>query len=108
MQGKQHDSWHSGSCWLTWLSFAFTPQWKISESWVPCQGVTCLTWASPPPPPGTLQTGALQGHPDTWTAQTWETEAELTPRHTLSVSSKQSTMKISELHGEIFGNFLAE
>lgn len=35
------------------------------ECWVPCQGKMCLTRASPPPSPGTLQAGTSQGHPKT-------------------------------------------
>lgn len=100
---KQHSSRYLWSYWLTWLSFAFTSQWKISGSWVPCQGMSVshrhrllcpLVFCKPAP---------CRGSPTLVAAQVQGTQAGLTPRCTLSVSSKQSTMKISWLHGEVFG-----
>lgn len=91
-------------CLLTRLLFAFTSQWKMSESWVPCQGSVRLTGFIPRPP-AIWELALRRGTQTPATAQTGDTQAKLTPRHKLSVSEKQSTMEITELHREIDKDF---
>lgn len=84
----------SATCGLTWLSFAFISQWKKNGHHLFCSLALC-------------KLAPCRDIPTLADAQTQEHKSSSHPG-THSVSSKQSTTKTTELHGEIFGSFPTE